>query len=79
MQKFDAIWGSGDVAENGIYTADFKHQVLSARELRLMDIDLVRVIGNDWSDEAIENLIGMNKARMAREELAWQRRIQDTQ
>lgn len=57
MKKYTAICGSGDAAENGIWTQDYKRQVLSARELHALGVELSEAIYHDWSDAAIDALV----------------------
>jgi hypothetical protein len=61
MINYTGIWGSD---EAGIWTKGYRRQVLSARELGKLGVDLVTVIRHDWSDAAIDDLIARNDARM---------------
>lgn len=73
MKKYTGVWGSGDAGANGIYTEDCNEQVLDARALDKLGIELVAVIRNDWSDTAIDGLIIQNRERMASAKAAWQK------
>ena len=53
MKKYTAVYG-GDM--DGIYIQNGT-LVLSAMALRMIGIDLMAVIRNDWSDAAIESAI----------------------
>lgn len=73
MKKYTGIWGSGDAGANGIYTKNYREQVLSSYALHRLGIELVTVIKNDWSDTTIESLIVQNQERMAEAKAAWEK------